>query len=332
MANPQVIFYDPDSGESGFGGIDIRIQRGGASLIVMDNNDANGPTFVVDTLNRRIGHAVSGTTFTPTFDWHGQKQSDTADYAMVFDFYSATGTFNMEIQGRRARGTIGAPAALLDDDDMWEFGCYGHDGVAFSGQAAALLFEAAGAWSATSHGTRQVFKTTEQGTVAIVEVMVLGDDGCVIITGQTAGFVGAVAGEYLRVVGATRGEGSIGVFANSADTQPQSQLFDGSLLLGVGGITPPDCRIRRTAVSTITIDNNGAGGATVVPATTNTGVIGTDALKWNRIRALSVVTGDLEMRDEERNAHWVFREETDQIVVTNKVTGKKYLLALKEMT
>jgi hypothetical protein len=89
--------------------------------------------------------------------------------------------------------------------------------------------------------------------------------------------------------------------------------------------------MRWTAAATITFDNNGAGGVTLVPATTNTGVIGTNALKWNRIRATSVVTGDLEMCDEERNAHWVFREETDQIVVSNKITGKKYLLGLKEI-
>ena len=37
------------------------------------------------------------------------------------------------------------------------------------------------------------------------------------------------------------------------------------------------------------------------------------------------------MKSEERGAHWVFVEERDRIVVMNKVTGKKYKLALVEL-
>lgn len=542
--NPVVIFYDPVSGESGYGAIDVRISRTAANIITFDNTDdvTPAPTFIIDTINRRLGHAVSG-TLTPAFDYHYQKEAANGDY--VYDMYSNAGSDNFEFQGRRARGTIAVPLALADDDDMWEFSAYGHDGVAFSGQSAVILFEAAGTWSATSHGSRQVYKTTENGTITLNEVLVLGDDGCVVVSGQTNGFIGAVAGEYLRIVGATRGQGTIGVFANSTDTQPQSQLIDGSVVLGVGGVTAPDVRWRRvsaglsvydnntakrvfiidatnnrvggssvddtftpsfdvhfeklttdfevvfddygnnlnligrrsggtkaaptnigsgldlflwggrgweggafsgnqaviemetsqawsagahgtrigfnttanggtglalrytiensgnltmngdydfvpgtdsqgevgtaalrftamsainyrvfaaaadanptvqittgsitmgaggasapdlrayrTAASTLTIDNDAGGAATIVPGTTNTGVIGTNALKWNRIRATSVVTGDLELCDEERNAHWVFREETERIVVTNRITGKKYLLSLKEI-
>lgn len=549
MANPVLLFQDIDSGETGPGALDVRGSRSAAGIITFDNkNDVTpAPTFVIDTINRRLGHATSGTAFVPLFDYHFQKEAGNCDY--VYDTYSNNGGENFEFQGRRARGTIAAPTALADDDDMWEFGCYGHDGVAFSGQQAAILFEAAGAWTGTSHGSRQVYKTTENGTLTLSEVLVLGDDGCVVVSGQTNGLIGAVAGEYLRVVGATRGQGTIGTFANSTDTQPQSQMVDGSIIMGVGGVTTPDVRWRRisaalsafdnntatravvidatngrigvsslgedtfvplwglhvvgdaneeaslfcdgygtgsfgqmqfrsargtfalptalqngdsigvwgvrgygatafsgssrasmrmlatenwtdaaqgaqiiftttpnttaaavtrytieqngnlimngnlsvlpttdsnglfgtsalrfsdmvsnlfrvfaaasdanptaqlstgavilgagggtaldtrmrwSAAATITFDNNSTGGITLVPATTNTGQIGTNGLKWNRIRATSVVTGDLEMCDEERNAHWVFREETDRIVVTNKINGKKYTLALKE--
>jgi hypothetical protein len=282
--NPVVIFLDPISGEFGYGAIDVRISRTAANIITIDNNDdaTPAPTLIIDTINRRLGHVISG-TLTPSFDYHYQKQAANGDY--VFDIYSDNGGENFEFQGRRARGTIAVPAALADDDDMWEFGAYGHNGTSFTGQCAAILFEAAGTFTLTSQGTRQVYKTTENGTTTLSEVLVLGDDGCVIISGQTNGLIGAVAGEYLRIVGATRGEGTIGVFANSTDTQPQSQLLDGSILFGVGGVTAPDARIRRTGVSIITIDNNSTGACTIVPAADSQNNLGTSALRWSTIVA-----------------------------------------------
>lgn len=121
-------------------------------------------------------------------------------------------------------------------------------------------------------------------------------------------------------------------FVNAvSDANPTVRVDVGGVYFGAGAGSALDTRIRRTGTSTLTIDNNSTGAATIVPATTNTGVIGTDALKWNRIRATTVVTGDLEMQDEERNAHWVLREETDRIVAYNKITGKKYEMSMKEI-
>jgi len=41
-----------------------------------------------------------------------------------------------------------------------------------------------------------------------------------------------------------------------------------------------------------------------------------------------VVTGDLEMRCPERDAHWLFKEHRDYIEVSNLTTGQRYRLAL----
>jgi hypothetical protein len=41
-----------------------------------------------------------------------------------------------------------------------------------------------------------------------------------------------------------------------------------------------------------------------------------------------VVGGDIHLRDDDRNAHWVLREETDRIVAINKITGKRYAIVL----
>lgn len=159
--------------------------------------------FILDTINRRVGiEGIDGQgTFTPGFPLHAEYQS--VSPLFMIDVYGASFD-NFEFCGRKAEGTKAAPLPLVDDDDMWEFSARGYDGVAFSDQQAAILFEAAGAWSALSHGTRQVFKTTPQGSTTQFEVLVLGDDGCVVVTGQTNGLVGAVAGERLRVEGAIR--------------------------------------------------------------------------------------------------------------------------------
>lgn len=66
----------------------------------------------------------------------------------------------------------------------------------------------------------------------------------------------------------------------------------------------------------------------VLPTVTGSGNIGTDSYKFARVRATNIVAGDLHLKDEERNAHWVIREETDRIVITNKITGKRYAMAL----
>lgn len=66
----------------------------------------------------------------------------------------------------------------------------------------------------------------------------------------------------------------------------------------------------------------------VTPYADASGNVGTDALRFARVRAVAIVAGDLELRDEERGAHWVLREERDRIVVVNKSTGKRYAMAL----
>ncbi len=67
-----------------------------------------------------------------------------------------------------------------------------------------------------------------------------------------------------------------------------------------------------------------------IPTTTDTGHIGTDANKFNRVRATNIVSGDLHLQDEARNVHWLLREEEDGISVVNKITGKRYKMALVE--
>jgi len=53
-----------------------------------------------------------------------------------------------------------------------------------------------------------------------------------------------------------------------------------------------------------------------------------DTLVQGKITGSEVVAGDLHLVSEEREAHWVLREESDRILVINKKTGKRYAMAL----
>lgn len=68
-----------------------------------------------------------------------------------------------------------------------------------------------------------------------------------------------------------------------------------------------------------------------LPNANNTGEVGTDALRFNRVRATTVVTGDLELRDDARAAHWVLREEPDRITAVNRITGHEFEVMLRRL-
>jgi hypothetical protein len=69
---------------------------------------------------------------------------------------------------------------------------------------------------------------------------------------------------------------------------------------------------------------------TFAPNADNKGQIGTPALRWALVRAAVVTSGDLHLEDPEREGHphWILREEVDSITAINKVTGKRYRLAM----
>lgn len=66
----------------------------------------------------------------------------------------------------------------------------------------------------------------------------------------------------------------------------------------------------------------------IVPGTDGTGSVGTAGQRFGEVNATMVTSGDLHLRDDDRDAHWVIREERDRIVAINKITGKRYAIAL----
>jgi len=73
--------------------------------------------------------------------------------------------------------------------------------------------------------------------------------------------------------------------AAADDTQARFAISgDGNQAWGSGSAVQ-DLRIRRSAASTLTIDNASTGGATVVPAADSSGVFGSSLLRWSDIIA-----------------------------------------------
>jgi hypothetical protein len=66
-----------------------------------------------------------------------------------------------------------------------------------------------------------------------------------------------------------------------------------------------------------------------VPATTNTGDIGTATYKWANVYATNVYAGELNLFSDV--GHWVLQEAEDCIYAVNKLTGKRYQLVLQEV-
>jgi hypothetical protein len=79
---------------------------------------------------------------------------------------------------------------------------------------------------------------------------------------------------------------------------------------------------------------DGAGvvtiGTDLLPSANDSGNVGTDVTKWARVRATAVVTGDLELRNDEEGAHWIIRERPDGIEAFNVKTQKTYQIGLSE--
>jgi len=124
-----------------------------------------------------------------------------------------------------------------------------------------------------------------------------------------------------------------------------SDAIGGLVEMGPGGANPLDTRVRRVAqsldaipVPQIVLDNNASGAVNVLPAadgisklgTRSVAHNGTDAtsVRWGEVNTINLNTGDLNLIDEEKDAHWTIVEERDRILVLNRKTGKRYAMAL----
>jgi hypothetical protein len=147
-----------------------------SALKVQKTGCAGAVGFIVDTTNQRIGQGLA----VPLFDIHGQGTIDPV--GGYNDAYGATAAPNW--QGRRARGTPGAPTAILTDDLLVTLGGRGFDGAAFSTfSTGSIKIPAAQNWAPGAHGTHVDTETTGIGSTVRLKRMRVHANGQVLVGG-----------------------------------------------------------------------------------------------------------------------------------------------------
>lgn len=180
---------------------------------------------------------------------------------------------------------------------------------------------------------------TASGTTAGSNVGLLGR--AFNSTGKNYGLIGyAQAASAVTAIGVTGftfgnlGTQVGGLFAlGSARTNAAvTPSVSAAIIADNGDTTSPIMLLRDGNTTVWTVADGGNmtmnGDFDLVPGTDNQGEIGTDALRWNRVRANNVVTGDLDLKDDVKGAHWKIIEEVDSITVLNVKTGKRFKMAL----
>jgi hypothetical protein len=106
--------------------------------------------------------------------------------------YMGTGGGFVSYSGRSARGSISAPTAIQNGDEMTHLAAWGYGATGFSSAARAYLTMFAGEnWTDTAQGARVGFYTTASGTTTTTEKMRIWGQGGVQIGGTYTASTGA---------------------------------------------------------------------------------------------------------------------------------------------
>jgi len=173
-------------------------------------------------------------TVTPAFNLNFVSQVDPA--AIAIDGYGAVG---INFIGRRAEGTLAAPKAILNGDNIMAMQGRGYGATGFSTSSRAYMkFFAAENWTDAAQGTYISLATTPTGTAAAAERLRITAAGLVGI-GTTApafplsvnGVIQSTSGGFKFPDGTTQATAATGGGAGLTLTSPDSSIT-------VGGTSP----------------------------------------------------------------------------------------------
>lgn len=251
------------------------------------------------------------------------------------------------VQGTQAAlrvGAINADPSSLSNGDMWYNSTTGKFRARENGSSVDMITSAASiGWQDDGTVVRLVTTTDNVnigGTTDLGKLAITGDTDEVQLNIRANAAQGSNLIEIENSAGSLLARWTatniVDLNNTAGDANPATRLTTASLTFGLGGASALDSRIRRTAAATFTFDNNSTTGATLVPATDNTGSIGTNALRWSLVRAATVTGGDFEL--ESHMAKWTVREakengeDPDALYAINRRTGKKFKLMLEEVS
>jgi len=90
---------------------------------------------------------------------------------------------------------------------------------------------------------------------------------------------------------------SLAAYAAGTDTQPKIEIrtaaAGGEVRMGAGVAAAPDVYLSRTGAGTLTADDGGGNGITIVPLGDGTGNVGTAAKRFSLVRAVTITSGDV---------------------------------------
>lgn len=103
------------------------------------------------------------------------------------------------VSAGRAGGTLASPTKVLANDFLGFYRWDGHDGVGWSGNAAAQFYVQAPAdWSNTSHPARIIFQTTPVGATSPNSALTLDSDQSALFSGTIVVVTGTATLQPLR--------------------------------------------------------------------------------------------------------------------------------------
>lgn len=110
-------------------------------------------------------------------------QFDGIGKAVIDSYSSVSATQGPEFQGRRARGSLASPTAVLTGDTLLRVGGRGYAATAFATiNRAEVLFIANEDWNDSAMGTSIKFKTVSTGGIAVQDrVLIDGDGGLTLL-------------------------------------------------------------------------------------------------------------------------------------------------------
>jgi len=154
--------------------------------------------------------------------------------------------------------------------------------VSLNGAAYVALATAAVAGGWTDSGAFvQLTTSTDQVTVG----------GVAAVVGRKVEILTTGANQGLRVTPTAAGDNVVDALVSGEANASWQVLGRGETLWGAGGAGALDTRLRRTAASTLTLDDGAAGAAILLPGADGVGDIGANGQRWNLVRAVTITSG-----------------------------------------